>query len=826
MNTLTDLFATFPLHGDDPAMVFRTGVRRFVLTYSDIHTLALRMNGWLAAQGIGEGDRVLLWCPNSPWWGVAFWGIVARGAVAVPVDFMSGGDRAETIASLTDARLVIQSREKPERLAGRPTVLLEELRHLLAQTEPLTAVHSAGPDDIAELLYTSGTTGAPKGVILTHRNLIANLLQVNRHITVVSEEFTFLSLLPLSHMFEQMGGFFTPLYRGATIAYIRTLKPSAILEALEEEDIYAMIAVPRLLQLLKGSIEQELEHKGLRSIFERLLKVGEKIPRKARKLLFHPIHKKFGANFTLFVSGGAPLDPQVFRFWDGMGFTVLEGYGLTECSPVLAANDMGQQAPGSVGRPLPGVELRIEGGEILARGENVFSGYYRNEEATRATFSDGWFRTGDLGEFDSDGRLRIKGRSKELIVTGAGVNVYPDEIEALLNALPGVKESCVVGLDRGGGEEVHAVLILDGERAGPEEIVAEVNARLDDLHRITGFTVWPEAEFPKTTTMKIRKFVVKKQLEEHAAAGEGALRTTDRLIALIARITDTPVDKVKEESVLVTELGLTSIGRLELVNAIEQEFRLDLEDAAIDPQTRVTDLREKIRKREKTGTEEHFRRWGAGRSALLIRRFLDRVLHYPLFRTVVRLEASGTEHLREEEMPVIFISNHLSYLDHPTIMFALPPKWRYNTSTAAWEEFFFRNFRNFSQKLWKRLAFEYATLAFTIFPLPQSRGFRGSLRHMGKLIDKGMNVLIFPEGTRSPDGTLLEFQQGLGVIVREMEVPVVPVSISGLEKVLPRGASRPRSGNVHVRFGPPIRFSTESAAEIVEKARLAVRELQ
>jgi long-chain acyl-CoA synthetase len=689
---------------------------------------------------------------------------------------------------------------------------------------PLDDLHHPAPDATAELIYTSGTTGNPKGVVLSHRNLTANLLQVTRHIPVVTPEYRFLSLLPISHMFEQMGGFFTPLATGASIVYIRTLKPSAILEALAEEDIYAIIAVPRLLHLLKGSIERELETKGLGPLFGRLVDATERLPKTLRKGLFFPIQAKFGKNFSIFVSGGAPLDPEVFRFWDALGFTVIEGYGLTECSPVLTANTIERQVVGSVGTALQGVQLKLDQGEILARGENVFAGYYQNAAATAEAFRDGWFRTGDLGEFDSDGWLRIKGRSKELIVTGAGVNVYPDEIETILNRLPGVREGCVIGLDRGMGEEVHAVLILDGNGRRPEEIIDELNSRLDELHRVIGFTLWPDQEFPKTTTLKIRKFMVKERVREGLAGG-GTAAAVDRLTQLVAKVTGTPADMVHDGALLVADLGLTSIARLELVNALEIEFRLDLEDSLIGPQTTIADLREIIRRREKVSSIDHCRFWVTRTPALLLRRFLDAFLHYPLVRCFVSLEAVGLEHLPETGEPVLFIANHLSYLDHPTIMFALPRRWRYATATAAWEEFFFKNFRNRLQQLWKRATYEYASVAFTVFPLPQTRGFRTVLRFMGRLADHRMHILVFPEGERSQSGALLPFQQGLGVMVRELGVPVVPVKIAGLEKVLPRDARWPRRGRVTVTFGRPLRFRDEKPDEIVARARAAVEEL-
>ena len=823
MKNLSDLFQTFGKRGDETSLIYRTGVRRLVLSYGELATLSLKMNRWLAKRGIGAGDRVLLWGPNSPWWVVAFWGIIIRGGIVVPVDFMSGRERAETIAGLTGSRLVIQSRYKLDRMTEHPAVLMEELEFLLNGVEPLTEIAAPEPDQTAQLIYTSGTTGAPKGVVLTHRNLLANLNQVNRHIPVVNQGFSFLSLLPLSHMFEQMGGFFIPLYHGAAIVYLRTLKPSAIMEALAEEDVYAVIAVPRLLQLLKGSIEGEFAAKHLDGVFRSLLKRGEGLPRQARKILFSPVQRKFGRHFTLFVSGGAPLAPDVFRFWDAMGFTVLEGYGLTECAPVLTANTLERQLVGSVGKALPGVELKIDRGEICARGENVFPGYYENPAATADAFTgDGWFRTGDMGELDAEGWLHIKGRSKELIVTGAGINVYPDEIEGVLDRTPGVRESCVIGLDRGAGEEVHAVLILDGSGRSAEEIVADTNSRLDELHRITGFSLWPEADFPKTTTMKIQKFRVKQRIREGRESEAGI--SADQLLNLLARITGVNSSDIREDSLLVASLGLTSIGRLELMNQIEQEFRLDLEDSAIDQLTTVSGLRRTIAERKKSGRRRQLRFWSNSLPVRGIRGLCDLLIHYPLLRCFVRLETVGSENLAKADAPVMFIANHVSYFDQPAIMFSLPRRWRYRTATAAWEEFFFRNFRNIGQHIWKRFTYEYGTIALNLFPLPQSGVFRRSLQFMGKLADHRINILVFPEGERSADGRLLPFQQGLGIMVRELGIPVVPVKIAGLERVFPRGTLWPRRGLVTVTFGEPLRFRGESPGEIVEKARRAILE--
>jgi len=824
MQTLIDLFNTFEALGEKTVFVNRTGVRRLAVSYQQFHDLSLKMANLLAQNGVAAGDRVLIWGPNSSWWAVAYWGIIIRGAIAVPVDFMSDLARADSIRNLTKAACVLQSRFKPERMTAANSMLLEDLQYLLEDIQPIGELASATPEDTAQLIYTSGTTGNPKGVILTHKNLIANMSQINRQVPIITPRFSFLSLLPLSHMFEQMGGFFTPLYRGAAIVYLRTLKPSAIMGALSEEDIYVIMSVPRLMQLLKTTIERELEEKHLSGVSRGLMQLASRLPHGLRRILFFPVQKKFGRNFTVFVSGGAPLDPEVFNFWSSMGFTVLEGYGLTETSPVLCVNTMERQMAGSVGPPLPGVEVKIEEKEVLVRGDNVFPGYYENEQASRDAFTeDGLFRTGDLGEIGPDGWLTIKGREKELIVTGSGVNVYPDELEAVLNKISGVKESCVIGVERGGGEEVHAVLILDGNGTTPEEIIAQANKSLDSLNQITGCTLWNEPEFPKTTTLKIKKFAVKEEIKKGPQEGDATV-SRDSLLNLLARVTGTGAAQIREESLLVADLGLTSIDRLELVSFLEQEYRLDIEDSQIGPQTRVSDLRQIIAKREKHTHHDHFRFWTNARFFRGVRIFWDALFHAPLYRSFATLEVRGLEELKQLEGPVFFVANHLSYLDQPSVMFALPRKIRYCCATAAWEEFFFGDYHGINRIL-RRLCYEYGTLLFNLFPLPQTQGFSGSLEHMGRLADAGINILIFPEGGHSRDGRMQRFQLGLGIMVKELGIPVVPIKISGTEQVLPPGASFPKRGRVTVTFGKPLRFRYEEPAEIVETARLAVERL-
>jgi long-chain acyl-CoA synthetase len=386
-----------------------------------------------------------------------------------------------------------------------------------------------------------------------------------------------------------------------------------------------------------------------------------------------------------------------------------------------------------------------------------------------------------------------------------------------------VKESCVIGVDKGGGEEVHAVLLLDDSGAHPEEIIALANSRLDALHRITGCTLWQEPEFPKTTTLKIKKFAVKEAIKK-GAEGNETTASQDSLLRLLAKVTGTVAGQIREESLLVADLGLTSIDRLELVSYLEQEYRLDIDDSRINQQTRVSDLRQIIAKRERPNRRDHFRFWTNALFFRRLRMVWDALIHCPLFRCFVTLEVRGIAELEQLDGPVFFVANHLSYMDQPSVLRALPPKLRYETATAAWAEFFFGDYHGFN-RVWRRLSYEYASVLFNLFPLPHTQGFSGSLAYMGRLADAGISILIFPEGAHSRDGRLHPFQLGLGIMVKELGIPVVPIKISGTDQVLHHDARFPKRGRVTVTFGKPLRFRYEEATEIVEATREAVKRL-
>jgi long-chain acyl-CoA synthetase len=511
---------------DHTAFRLRRGERYQEFSFRRAAELAARLGARLSELGVRSGDRVVLSSENRPEWPIAFLAITSMGAVAVPLDAASPAGELLPLVEDSGAVALVLSPKTAQLAAGtklaKSWVSMEDYEHLPLLTAELPAPQ---PDDLASIVYTSGTTGRPKGVMLTHRNMVSNAL-AGASCFEVGPGDNFLSVLPLHHTFETTGGFLAAFSRGCAVTYAESLKSYALLKEMQATGVTIMLGVPLLYQLIYDGILRGAEEQGKGKLFAALLALSrffrERLGLKIGKLLFASVHKKFGGKLRFFVSGGAALDPELIRSFELLGFTMIQGYGLTESSPVLTACTPHANRAGSVGRPIPGVEVRIAGpetvGEIVAAGPNVMLGYYRQPELTAKVLIGGWLYTGDLGYFDRDGFLFITGRSKDLIVTGSGVNVYPEEIEARLGKLPPVKECCVMGTVvetglRKGSEEVLAVVVPKEGRGEPEikTAVAELNRELTDYKRIARLIVRTE-ELPKTRLMKVKRFELRKEL--------------------------------------------------------------------------------------------------------------------------------------------------------------------------------------------------------------------------------------------------------------------------------------------------------------------------
>ena len=441
-DNLLSLFREFERYGSDIAFVQRRGYRREAWTYRKLARVASTCGSGLKQRGVRTGDRVLLWGPNSAEWTAAFWGCLLRGAVAVPMDDGATLDFAGRVARDACVKLIFASREKAALDPAIPRLVLEDLADTASQGDHVSfagvADEAITRNHIAQILFTSGTTAEPRGVVLTHGNFLANLEPLEHGIDPYRKyerwfhPLRFVTLVPLSHVFGQFMALFVPPLLGATVVFEQSANPSEIIRTVKRERATALIAVPRMLDAVHAGIERELEARGLSGWLAKTFDAanGQKFLRRAWR--FRRVHRRFGWKFWAFISGGAALSAETEEYFKRVGYAVVQGYGMTETASLISLNHPFRATQGSIGKVLPGREFRLaEDGEILVRGDNVASGYWEGG-ALRQGVRDGenWLRTGDIGALDADGNLRFKGRKKNVIVTAAGLNVYPEDVEA------------------------------------------------------------------------------------------------------------------------------------------------------------------------------------------------------------------------------------------------------------------------------------------------------------------------------------------------------------------------------------------------------------
>src|SRR6266566_7668871 len=514
MQTINSLFAGAVEHyADSPALIEPVeGSGMSTLTYRELQGRSHAFAGYLQAQQLEKGNCILIWSPSRSDWLAAYLGALLVGVIVGPLDISSKEDFLARVAGITEAKLLVTTQKQYTGLKNPslPLVDIDALPQATLDTARLPVVNS---DDLAEIVFTSGTTGQPKGVMLSHGNIASNATAAVTVVNIKSEDRA-LSILPLSHMFE-LTIEVALLHSGASIVYARSLAPETLLRLFETQHATCMVLVPQALQLFLNGIEREVRRQKKEKQFEQLLSIAVRLPFNWRRFLFGSVHKRFGGRFRFFVSGGAYLPPKLAARWENMGFRVMQGYGATECSPVISVTPYKEHLLDSVGKPLPGVDVHIAADEeIVVHGPNVARGYWKNPEATAAVFKDGWYYTGDLGYLDAKGNLYLKGRKKNLIVLANGLNVYPEDIENVLQTHPLVKDAAVFGLmEQDQGPEVHAVLLMDDPNHA-KSVIQQTNKQLAPHQQVRGFTVWPEEDFPRTHTLKVKRLDVLSKLEK------------------------------------------------------------------------------------------------------------------------------------------------------------------------------------------------------------------------------------------------------------------------------------------------------------------------
>jgi long-chain acyl-CoA synthetase len=684
-----------------------------------------------------------------------------------------------------------------------------------------------------EIVFTSGATAEPKGVVLTHANVLANLAPLEVEIAKYLKyerwvhPVRFLNLLPLSHVFGQFLGIFLPQTMGGTVVFHDNLKPGDVINTIRRERVSVLVAVPRILQTLKEKIERDLEASGEIEDFRRRFASSAGKHFLHRWWIFRRIHRQFGWKFWAFISGGAALDRDTEEFWGRLGYAAIQGYGLTETTSLVSVNHPFRLGKGSIGKVLAGREVKLaEDGEILVRGGGVASDYWTGNQLQPVAADEGWYRTGDVGELDASGNLYFKGRKKEVIVTPAGTNIYPEDLEAALRRQPEIKDAVVVPLARGGNAEACAVLI-PREGAKPETAVKRANDVLAEYQRINTWFVWPERDFPRTSTQKPRRNAIQDAVQSGLAKG-----TPDSgpLAELIARITGDPRQKLSAEANLESDLNLSSLDRVELLSALEDRYQLDLSESRFASANTVGDLERMLKGALQPRAAFTYPRWAQRWPVTWIRFISNYFLVRPAVLLLGKPTVDGRGNLQDIRGPILVVCNHIDDVDVGLVIAALPHHIGNNLATAAGGEALQALHTpppslGFFRRIYARLQWALGIALLNLFPLPREAGFRDSFAFAGETVDRGYSVLIFPEGRHTEDGNLRPFRAGIGLLATKLGIPVVPMRIDGLFELKRAGKKFARTGQLRIRVGHPVTFPPGAAPEIARELQTLVAEL-
>ena len=888
----------FRRNGRQIAVVRFQGNRRRVTTYAELARLAGRFAALLVQRGIGPGDRVLIWGENSAEWMAAFHGCILRGVLAVPLDAYGSAEFARRVAAdvkpklaVGDALLLGQLSEECSQIA------FEDWLGALPEEEAGAAAGLTRETPL-QILFTSGTTGDPKGVVLTHGNVLASIEPIERGEQpymrwerLIAHPLRIFDTLPLSHVFGQTMGLWIPPIFTAEVHFESRLVAGRLIETIKRERISVLAAVPRVSALLKTHLEAK--HPGL----SEGLAASKGIRAWERWWRFRKIHSEFGFKFWALISGGGALGGALEEFWNRLGFVVVQGYGMTETSALITLNHPFHVAKGTIGKPLPGREVKLGAdGEVLVRGPMISTATWSG--GALQTRADEWLATGDLAENVDGGELRFLGRKSEVIVTSAGVNLHPEDLEAAIEAEPSVAACAVVAVETASGPEPCAVLAMRGD--GAAEAMERANQRLAEFQQMRRWVLWPEPDLPRTSSGKVRRKAVSAWLQgiqdaekngAEAAAGAGGFGASgDWLLKLIAEISGERPRGVGDEQRLSEDLLLDSLGRVQLAEALEERLGVALEVEEVrtlgelralvagagDPSSPTHSAEERgmngaqylLEKQdslrapsiasfamggkpvtsdvftrssgndaEASGTEQGtyiYSRWPWWRVVQWLRVAFIEAVERPLVWLLAAPRVVASE-LPATAEPMLIVANHVSTYDGPLIQYALPGPVRRRIAAAMAGDMLedYRHFRNPETNSWWRrfylpgpLFWLLLTVLFNVFPLPRRRNFQRSFAHAGAALDRGYNVLVFPEGTRSAAGELARFRGGIGLLVKQSGAAVLPVGLRGLGELKAAGRGWFRSGRIEVRVGEPIRFGPEvSEAAITERLHAEVERL-
>src|SRR5262249_16558495 len=614
----------------------------------------------------------------------------------------------------------------------------------------------------------------------------------------------FLNLLPLSHVFGQFMGIFVPPLIGATVLFLESIKPSEIVGTIREERVSVLITVPRLLGSMREMLEAQLRAAlGDAELHKQFEGAGAE-HFGWRWWRFRRIHSRFGWKFWAIISGGATLDQDDEEFWRRLGFAVIQGYGLTESTSLVSLNHPFKLGRGSIGKALPGRDIRLDdSGEILVRGDSIAKTYWVNGQPIAVSEGE-WFRTGDLGALDEAGNLYFKGRKKNVIVTAEGMNVYPEDLEAALRAQPGIRDCMVIGVERGGNAEPCAVVVVSDGSESASRAVADANSKLGAHQQIRRWIVWPDSDFPRTSTQKPRQDLIAAYISAQLAGSTNGNVPRSAVQAAIAGLGRSDLE-------LDDDLNLSSIDRVDLLTALEQRYQVELDESEFSEASSVADIERILHQASGTPRESrhHFPRWAQHLVVRWIRTVVYYLFTWPATLLMAKPTVIGGERLQGLEGPILFISNHVTYIDPGLLMFAMPARYRQRLAIAMQGEMLTAMRKppremNLFQRAIEILSYWLVTALFDVFPLPQRSGFRESFAFAGESGDRGYSVLVFPEGRRTTDGAMSRFRAGIGILAQSLKIPVVPMRIDGLFPLKQQDRSFAKHGEIKIIVGTPV----------------------
>jgi long-chain acyl-CoA synthetase len=641
----------------------------------------------------------------------------------------------------------------------------------------------------------------------------------------------FLNLLPLSHVFGQFLGLFLPPLMAGTVVFQSALGPTEVIETIHRERISVLVAVPRMLQSLKEKLERDLETERKLKRFRATFQSARDQHFLRRWWTFRKVRRQFGWKFWAFISGGAALDSDTEEFWGRLGYAVIQGYGLTETTSLISLNHPFRLGKGSIGKVLPGREVKLaEDGEILVRGGGVASGYWQDHRLAAVTGEDGWYRTGDVGALDDQGNLYFKGRKKNVLVTPAGMNIYPEDLEGALRTQPEVRDCVVIGMETAGNAEPCAVLVLrDGSSA--DSVVKRTNQSLAEYQRIRQWFVWPEIDFPRTSIGKPKINVITETVRAQRDARPATHDGASPLAELVSRISGRAAPVLRPEADLENDLQLSSLERVELMSALEDRYQVDLKEAGYSAAHTVGEIQMILAAPSASRAHYHYPRWTLSTPVRWLRTGAYYMLVLPAMRLLGWPRVEGRENLEGIAGPTLVISNHIDDVDVGFVQTALPPRFRHFLATAAGGEALqaLRTpppDRGFLLSFYDRSKWILGVALLNLFPLPREAAFLKSFSYAGECIDRGYSVLVFPEGHHTTDGELRPFRAGIGLLATRLNVPVLPMRIEGLFAVKQAGKRFAPPGKICVRIGVPVRFEqTADPQWIARELQSRVEEL-